>query len=172
MGGRYGVTGSPDASSPRSLTRRLSSCATRVIPSSRTKGTVTMPLPPRLALSEAKAKRIKMAGGCSCELCGESRALPELEIHLVPMPGRPPSRRKLDLQSLILVVCPRCHHDLHAFSVPLADQRELIAYRPYRMKQAIRAVLGYRPKPYIPPDDFDPATVFETLDRSAWGFGV
>jgi len=73
---------------------------------------------------------------------------------------------------MLLVLCPRCHHDLHSFSVPLADQRELIAYRPYRVKQAIRAILGYRPKPYTPPDNFDPSTVFETMDRSAWGFGV
>ena len=172
MGGRSEVTGSPAASSPRYLTRTQSSCATRVIPFSRTMGTVTMPLPPRLALSEAKAKRIKIAVGCFCELCGESRALPELEIHHVPMPGRPPTRRRTDLQAMLLVLCPRCYHDLHAFSVPLADQRELIAYRPFQVKQAIRAILGYRPKPYTPPDTFDPSTVSETMDRSAWGFGV
>jgi hypothetical protein len=98
-----------------------------------------------------KERRVKRSVGCRCELCGEAYASDLLEIHLLPGEGRR-VRPGPDLQREILVLCARCHREIHEFRIPRADQKTLVRSRPAGVRREIRAILGYNPKPYAPPE--------------------
>jgi hypothetical protein len=112
-----------------------------------------------LNLNPVKERRVKHSVGCICELCGGAYPSDLLEIHLLPG-----DRRRVkpgtDLQREILVLCPRCHREIHKFRLPRADQKTLVRSRPAGVRREIRAILGYTPRPYTPPDA-DLAAVFE-----------
>ena len=112
-----------------------------------------MPLLSHLTLSFTTTKRIKMAVDFQCEICGQEQPIVLLEIHYIP--GSSSMKRSVkvkDLQREILVLCPTCHHDIHAFSVTIADQKKLISYRSKLLKERIRLILKQPSKPYTPPE--------------------
>jgi hypothetical protein len=123
-----------------------------------------------LKLNPVKERRVKHSVGCRCELCGEEYPSAILEIHLLPGDGKR-VRPGPDLQREILVLCPRCHWEVHDCEVPRADQKTLVRSRPARVRMEIRAILGYHPKPYNPPD-VDLASVYEEAHQLSSLFRV
>jgi hypothetical protein len=123
-----------------------------------------------LKLSPVKERRVKYSVGCRCELCGGAYPSDLLEIHLLPRTGRV-GKPGPDLQREILVLCPRCHREIHESRVSRADQKTLVRSRPARIRREIRAILGYNPKPYIPPD-VDLAAVYEEAHQLSSLFRV
>jgi hypothetical protein len=112
-----------------------------------------------LKLNPVKERRVKHSVGCRCELCGEEYPSAILEIHLLPGDGRR-VRPGPDLQREILVLCPCCHRDIHEVCPPRTDQKILVRSRPAGVRREIRAILGYTPKPYTPPEA-DLAAIYE-----------
>jgi hypothetical protein len=116
-----------------------------------------MELPLKLGL--VKERKVKHSLGSRCELCGDAHPTSILEIHLIPCGGTP-VKPGPDLQREILVLCPRCHRELHAFGTPRADQKDLVRARPAGARREIRAILGHQPEPYTPPE-VDLAALYE-----------
>jgi hypothetical protein len=102
-------------------------------------------------LNPVKAKKVKLAVGAACELCGREYPLRSLEIHRIQGETYAP-RTKDDLQHEILVLCPSCHHAIHAFSCPKEDQERLVGCRHAEIAEEIGRILAYRAKPYTPPE--------------------
>ena len=110
-------------------------------------------------LTAVQERKLKLAVEGSCELCSEYFALPFLEIHRI-------SRRLYremvrDPSTRILVVCHLCHHHIHRLPVRVKDQRAIVSRRSFFVRQDIRKILGYAPKPYSPPDDMDVSEMYE-----------
>lgn len=128
--------------------------------------------PPDLAISPIKIKKIKLAVDCRCEWCSNQYALPNLEIHHIPTgaDGKEPAHG--DLQKQILIVCSTCHRNIHLKGYLKELQVDVIRYRSRAVKKAIREILGYRPRPYIPPEIDDPAKIYEETSQPHWGWGT
>jgi hypothetical protein len=122
-------------------------------------------------LPPVKAKRVKLAAGARCEICDGEYRLSILEIHLIPQEGGRRVRTGLDLQREILILCPACHREIHAFQIPRADQKILVRVRPSGVRREIRRVLGYKPEPYSPPE-VDLAVVYEEAHQLSSLFRV
>src|SRR5208337_5278795 len=110
-------------------------------------------------LTPVQEKKLKLAVQGSCELCSEYFALPFLEIHRI-------SRRLYremvrDPSARILVVCRLCHYHIHRLPVRVKDQRAIVSHRSFFVRQDIRKILGYTPKPYSSPDDIDVSQMYE-----------
>ncbi|MGA2161080.1 MAG: hypothetical protein ABSG28_02610 [Methanoregula sp.] len=110
-------------------------------------------------LTRVQEKKLKLAVEGRCELCSEYFALPFLEIHRI-------SRRLYremvrDPSTRILVVCHLCHHHIHRLPVRVKDQRAIVSRRSFSVRQDIRKVLGYTPKPYFPPYDTDLSQMYD-----------
>jgi hypothetical protein len=116
-------------------------------------------------LSPAREQRVKRAAGLHCELCGGAYPADLLEIHLLPGEGWRVDPGP-DLQREILVLCPRCHRDVHASRLPRADQKTLVRSRPAATRREIRAILGYAPAPYTPPEA-DLAAIYDETRQLA-----
>ncbi|MDD1672592.1 MAG: hypothetical protein LUO82_06295 [Methanomicrobiales archaeon] len=99
-----------------------------------------------------KAKKIKLVVSLRCELCGREHPLDELGIHTMIDEKVAQQQLPADLEGFLLVLCTWCHWDLHAFSVPISEQEELIRERPEMIRHQIRQILAYTPKPYTPPN--------------------
>ena len=100
-------------------------------------------------LTREQEKNVKRAVEGTCELCSEYFALPLLEIHRI-------SRRLYremvrDPSTRILVVCGPCHQHIHQLPVRVKDQRAIVSCRPFFIRQDLRKALGYKSKPYSPP---------------------
>jgi len=110
-----------------------------------------MELQGSLRLNPARERRVKCSCGFRCELCGGAYPPDLLEIHLLPG-----SRGRVepgpDLQREILVLCHRCHRQVHEFRLLRADQKILVRSRPAGVRREIRGILGSTPKPYTPPE--------------------
>lgn len=118
-----------------------------------------------------RAKKVKLATGCCCELCGSSLPLEGLEIHTFS-PGKqsvPP--QPVVLEEHLLVLCARCHADIHESYLPVADQEWLVRMRDAHKKKEICAVIGYVPRRYIPPES-DIEEVYQEACSSRFRFGV
>jgi hypothetical protein len=122
-------------------------------------------------LPPVKAKRVKLAAGSRCEICDGEFRLSILEIHLVPREGGRSASAGPDLQREILILCPACHREIHAFRIPRADQKILVRSRPSGVRREMRRVLGYKPKPYSPPE-VDLAVVYEEAHQLSSLFRV
>lgn len=122
-------------------------------------------------LSPVKAKRVKLAAGSRCEICNGEFPLPILEIHLISRAGGRREKPGPDLQREILVLCSPCHRQVHEFRVPRADQKTLVRSRSARVRREIRAILGYNPRPYTPPEA-DLASVYEEAHQLSSLFRV
>ena len=110
-------------------------------------------------LTPEQEKKLKIAVEGRCELCSEYFAFPFLGIHRI-------SRRLYremvrDPSTRILVVCQLCHHYIHRLPVRVRDQRAIVSRRSFFVRQDIRKILGYTPKPYSPPDDSDLSQMYE-----------
>jgi hypothetical protein len=110
-------------------------------------------------LTRAQEKKLKLAVEQSCELCSEYFALPFLEIHRI-------SRRLYremvrDPSARILVVCCLCHDHIHRLPVRVKDQRAIVSRRSFFVRRDIRRILGYKPKPYSPPENTYISEVYE-----------
>jgi len=103
-------------------------------------------------LSPVKAKKIKMAVGAACELCGREYPLRDLEIHLIQGGMVTPRIVDGDMEQEILVLCPSCHHAIHALGCPKEEQERLVGCRHPEIAEGIRDILSRRSKPYTPPD--------------------
>jgi hypothetical protein len=114
-----------------------------------------------LKLNLTKERRVKGAVGLHCELCEGAYPSDLLVIHPLPGDGRV-VRHPVDLQREILVLCPHCHREIHGFRLPRADQKTLVRSRPAGVRKAIRAILGYTPKRYTPPES-DLTAVYEEI---------
>jgi hypothetical protein len=111
------------------------------------------------ALTTVQEKKLKVAVEQNCELCSDYFAPEFLEIHRI-------SRRMYremvrDPSTRILVVCQLCHQHIHRLPVRVKDQRALVSHRSFFVRQDIRKILGYTPKPYSPPTDTCVSEVYE-----------
>lgn len=110
-------------------------------------------------LTRAQEKQLKLAVEATCELCHEYFALPDLSIHRI-------SRRLYremvrDPSSRILVVCYLCHKHIHRLPMKVKAQRAIVSRRSFFVRQDMRRVLGYTPKPYQPPEDTGIPQIYE-----------
>ncbi|MDI6876900.1 MAG: hypothetical protein QMC96_09040 [Methanomicrobiales archaeon] len=121
-----------------------------------------MPMTEPYGITQEISRKIKIAVEGRCEVCQETCSLPDLRIHPIPGGDHP------DLQRNILILCRLCHTHVHALPVPPEQQRAWVDRRPIVTRKAIRRIMGYRLKPYIPPDSGDPAELFAEAARS-WG---
>jgi hypothetical protein len=118
-----------------------------------------MPLSECPGLTRVQEKKLRLAVEGNCELCSEYVALRFLEIHRI-------SRRLYremvrDPSSRILVVCHLCHDHIHRLPMRVKDQRVIVSRRSFFVRQDLRKILGYTPKPYSPPDDRDLSQMYE-----------
>ncbi len=110
-------------------------------------------------LTHEQEEKLKLAVEGTCELCTEYFALQFLEIHRI-------SRRLYremvrDPSARILVVCHLCHRHIHRLPVRVKDQRAIASRRSFFVRQDLRQILGYAPKPYSPPDTTYLSEVYE-----------
>ena len=118
-----------------------------------------MQVPECSGLTPAQEKRLKTAVEGNCEICSEYYALQFLEIHRI-------SRRRYremirDPSTRILVVCRLCHDHIHRLPMKVRDQRAVAAGRSFFIRRDLRRILGYRPKPYSPPENLDVSQIYE-----------
>ncbi|MDD1660583.1 MAG: hypothetical protein LUQ62_05190 [Methanomicrobiales archaeon] len=99
-----------------------------------------------------RQKRIVIAAGCRCELCGEEYLAADLEIHTLGTERARTGGSPADLERELLVLCSCCHQDLHRNCVSDDEQRALLTYRTPEMTEAIREILSTKLKPYVPPE--------------------
>lgn len=110
-------------------------------------------------LTPAQEKKLKLAVEGNCELCSEYFALSFLEIHRI---SRRCYREMVrDPSTRILVVCQLCHQHIHRLPVRVKDQRAIVSRRSFFVRQDLRRILGYVPKPYSPPCDTYVSEVYE-----------
>jgi hypothetical protein len=110
-----------------------------------------MPPPDYPGLDPTQERKLKLAVEGTCELCSGYFPLHDLTIHRI-------SRRQYremvqDPSTRILVVCNLCHEHIHRLPVPVLRQRSIVSGRSFFVRRDIRRVLGYRPKPYTPPEN-------------------
>jgi hypothetical protein len=110
-------------------------------------------------LTPVQERKLKLAVEGNCELCSEYFALPFLEIHRISQ--RLYREMVQDPSTRILVVCRLCHHHIHRLPVRVKVQRAIVSHRSFFVRQDIRKILGYTPKPYSPPDDIDISRMYE-----------
>jgi hypothetical protein len=109
-----------------------------------------------------KARRLTIATGGRCENCSNEFTPVILEIQII---GTSPDFEDegRDLQKHILILCPSCHRSFRSGRVEESLQRELVRHRAREVRKLMREILGYRPKKYNPPGDFDPEAVFQEM---------
>ena len=98
-----------------------------------------------------RAKRIKLAVGASCEVCGYAGVLEDLEVHSF-LEAAEDRYSVADLEQFLLILCNRCHSEIHTYAISIQEQEALIRERPEPIRENIRAILAYVPKPYTPPE--------------------
>ncbi len=111
-----------------------------------------------------KKKQLKLSTGNRCENCSFEFPLPSLAVHLIDNP--PDIDETRDPSKHVLILCPRCLRSFASGKVDESMQRELVRYRPASVRKAMRAVLGYRPRIYTPPD-VDLAAIFAEVCGSS-----
>jgi len=130
-----------------------------------------MPVPAAIRPGAMEERRIARAVGCRCELCGDALPAHHLEFHYIPR-GRPAPPRREDLHRWILVLCPRCHRDLHRHRGTVRDQISLVSLRDPRISREIHRLLRSPPRSYEVPDTFDPEQFFLDPSPVPWGWVV
>ena len=130
-----------------------------------------VPLPREHTPGQIKMRRIKMALGSRCELCGRESSMDLLEVHAI-QEDRLGKRRAVNLEREILVLCGSCHRDVHEAGLTPAEQREILRYRKREARRMIRQILDYTPKPYVPPESDIPGIFEEAIRINTYIFGV
>lgn len=118
-----------------------------------------------------RAKKIKLALWCCCELCGSCLPLEGLEIHTFSLEMQQKTPPAAVLEEHLLVLCSRCHEDIHEYSLPVGDQEWLVRMRDAKKKEEIRAILSYVPRKYFPPES-DIEEAYREACSSRFRFGV
>jgi hypothetical protein len=103
-------------------------------------------------LDPAIRTALTMAVGGVCEWCRERYPLSHFEIHGIYPQEKCPDRVLADPRKGILVLCPICHRLIHEDRVPVGDQKEVVMDRSGQVTKQLRKILGYTPRPYIPPE--------------------
>ncbi|MDD1672831.1 MAG: hypothetical protein LUP99_00270 [Methanomicrobiales archaeon] len=98
-----------------------------------------------------KAKRIKLAVGAICEVCGYAGALEDLEVHSF-LEDAEDRYSPAELEPFLLILCTWCHRALHTCGISVWEQEALVQERPEPIREEIRAILAYIHKPYMPPE--------------------
>jgi hypothetical protein len=98
-----------------------------------------------------KTKRIKLAVESRCEICGRQAGLEDMGIHSF-LEEAEDSYEPADLEQFLLVLCNGCHRDIHSYPITIQEQESLIQTRHKPVRENIRAILAYNPKPYSPPE--------------------
>ena len=112
-------------------------------------------------LRPEKRIRVIIAAESTCELCREYTPVSLLELHRIP--GSPKTRNGDDPQKSILVLCCACHEHVHVLPLSRKRQRTIVRKRGFEVRRDMRKVLGYKPKPYLPPDNIDLARHYDSL---------
>ena len=99
-----------------------------------------------------KVKKIKLAVEGRCEVCRKECALDDLVIHTFINEDEAEKHLLEDLEEFLLVLCSRCHGDIHEFDAPLEEQGAVVRRRPEKIRTQIRKILAYAPKTVQPPD--------------------
>lgn len=118
-----------------------------------------------------KVKKILLAAGLRCEVCRREFALDNLMIHTFISEGEAEIHSTVDLEEFLLVVCFRCHDDIHEFNASFEEQAALVMMRQEEIKSAIREILAYAPKPIQPPDS-DLEEAYRDACSSRFRFGT
>lgn len=117
------------------------------------------------AISPEHRKRVILAAESTCELCGEYLPVQCLELHRIP--GSQKMGVANDPQRGLLVLCHPCHVLVHSLPLPRERQRVLVGKRDFYCRRDMRRILGYRQKPYRPPEETD----WERLYNSVFELG-
>ncbi|MDD1653130.1 MAG: HNH endonuclease [Methanomicrobiales archaeon] len=104
------------------------------------------------AIPPVRIKRIILAAGCRCELCGKEVLADDMDVHTIGAAGGKTGNATADLEREVLVLCPRCHRDVHEQGTGEEEQRALLAFRRSEVADEIRKILATKPKPYVPPE--------------------
>ena len=104
------------------------------------------------SIPPVRIKRIILATGCRCELCGKEILAADLEVHTIGAAGDRTGGSTADLERDLLVLCPRCHREVHEQAIGEDEQRALMAFRAAEVIEEIRKILSTKPKPYVPPE--------------------
>jgi hypothetical protein len=123
---------------------------------------------PFLLSHPAKANSIKRAAGCRCEICGDSGTEDDLEVHCIFGEGEESHRSPEELEEFLLVLCSRCHADLHASRAGVADQEAIVRARDREVSRRIRKILAFQPGQYSPPDS-DVESAYRDACASKYG---
>ncbi|MDH7593004.1 MAG: hypothetical protein QHG99_01435 [Methanomicrobiales archaeon] len=86
-------------------------------------------------LTESERWRLLLAAGGVCEICGGEFELGRMRVLQFEGDFR-------DRQGGILIICEGCLRDLQRIHVPLHIQRQIVAERPFGVRQLFRKILG------------------------------
>ncbi len=102
-----------------------------------------MTSPSMKALDRTKRRKIILALGAACELCGRVAPVAAMEIHLCACGGG--GERGADEPCAgdgLLVLCPVCHYQLHEYGILEDEERALIREREPRVRRLLRRILA------------------------------
>lgn len=111
-----------------------------------------MPVPPHLAPSWIKRRKIWIVLDCRCEICGEEFQLDQLIFHYVSARHVCGFEVNQLVEESILLLCPLCHHEIHTRQISIEEQLKIVSSRPSKIREQLGRILSYHPKPYTPPD--------------------
>ncbi|MGD1003804.1 MAG: hypothetical protein ABR887_00075 [Methanoregulaceae archaeon] len=116
---------------------------------------------PSEIINPEQQEQMKRAVESTCELCFEYQSISLLEFHfLTTLRQNVPLSPKL-IERNCIIVCQSCHRHIHELPVPEVRLKNIILKRSFTTRKEILKALGYKPKPYSPPDDIDPSQIFE-----------
>ncbi|MDD1652511.1 MAG: HNH endonuclease [Methanomicrobiales archaeon] len=104
------------------------------------------------AIPPVRIKRIILAAGCRCELCGKETFAADMDVHTIGTTRAEKGDAMADVEQEILVLCPRCHQDLHELGTGECEQRALLSFRTPEVSDEIRKILATTQKHYVPPE--------------------
>lgn len=105
-----------------------------------------------LLMHPEKAGAVRRAVGSLCEVCGSTLTDDAFMIHTFCESGEERLVPPEDLERFLLVLCPRCHAEIHSRQVPVHEQAAIVRGRRESTSRKIRKILGYVPRRYTPPD--------------------
>ena len=130
-----------------------------------------VPVPASIRPGRFQVKRIARTVSNRCELCGDEWPAHLLEIHFIRSNRSVPPPRK-NLHRWILVLCPRCHGDVHRQAGSFRDQMHLVSLRDPEVSREIRRILLFPSRSYEAPESFDPDRFFLDPSPVPWGWVV
>ncbi|MEM2124093.1 MAG: hypothetical protein QXL43_02005 [Methanolinea sp.] len=121
-----------------------------------------------LLVHPEKAGAVRRAVGSLCEVCGSTLTDDAFVIHSFCDPGEEALASPEDLERYLLVLCPRCHEEIHSRQVPVHGQAAIVRGRSEAISLKIRKILGYVPRHYTPPDS-DVESAYRDACASRYG---